>query len=348
MTPSAEQQLQFLQHLQRLFDEGEFVATYKYALLMSLAELSVESEHVEDQLELPMVAIAEKFAELYWPQTVPYTSGITGKVAEILNQNQGKQTAVINTLLKLRREGAATLNQARKSEGWPKAIKTIARTVSEMPVQFLQNVRGVQIPFLYQYPHPPGKLILHHGVASMLRTFHPLIQQLSRAGWVAHIRKNKSNTEIIGQVDELEMFMFGTPRASLTQATELLRKIQSNKCFYCGSALTNQADVDHFVPWVKYPRDLAHNFVLAHVSCNRQKSDMLAAERHLDNWLERNRQYNAELKVYLTNFLADIDCSNRVTYWAYEQGITSGSHGWLDGKTTEPIGKDCLKLIKSF
>ena len=43
MKPGAEQQLQFLQHLQRLFDEGDFVTTYKYALLMTLAELAVES-----------------------------------------------------------------------------------------------------------------------------------------------------------------------------------------------------------------------------------------------------------------------------------------------------------------
>ncbi|MBM3413200.1 MAG: HNH endonuclease [Bacteroidetes bacterium] len=348
MIPGAEQQLNFLQHLQRLFDEGEFVATYKYALLMALAELSVESEHSEGQLVLPMTVIAEKFAELYWPQTLPYTSGVTGTIPEVLNQNQGKQTAVINTLLKLRLDGATTLNQAKKLAGWSKAIRTIARTISEMPAKYLQNVGGVQIPFLYQYPHPPGNLILHHGVASMLRTFHPLIHQLSRAGWVAHIRKNKLNTEIIGQVDELEAFMFGTPRTSLAQVTELLRKIQSNKCFYCGSSLANQADVDHFVPWVKYPRDLAHNFVLAHMQCNRQKSDMLAAERHLGNWLERNLRYDEDLKSELSNFLADVDCSNRVTYWAYKQGVTIGSHGWLNGRTTEPLGHDCLKLIETF
>jgi hypothetical protein len=29
MKPSAEQQLQFLQQLQRLFEDGDFVATYK-------------------------------------------------------------------------------------------------------------------------------------------------------------------------------------------------------------------------------------------------------------------------------------------------------------------------------
>ena len=55
MKPTAEQQLQFLQHLQRLFDEGDFVATYKYALLMSLAELAVESGVDEGELELPMI-----------------------------------------------------------------------------------------------------------------------------------------------------------------------------------------------------------------------------------------------------------------------------------------------------
>ena len=103
MKPSAEQQLQFLQNLQRLFEEGDFVATYKYALLMALAELSVESQQVDEQLELTMAAIAEKFAELYWPQTAPYASGVYGSVAGILNQNKGRQTAVINALMKIGR-----------------------------------------------------------------------------------------------------------------------------------------------------------------------------------------------------------------------------------------------------
>jgi 5-methylcytosine-specific restriction endonuclease McrA len=345
MTPSAEQQLKFLQHLQRLFDEGEFVATYKYALLIALAELSVESGHAEGPVELSLMTIAEKFAELYWPQTVPYASGVAETLAGVLNQNQGKQTAVINTLMTLRHEGAATLSQARKSKSWPKVIATIARTVVSMPVRYLQNMGGVQVPFLYEYPNPPRKLILHTGVASMLRTFHPLIQQLARAGWVSHVRKNKSNADIIGQADELEMFMFGTPRASLTQAAEILREVQSGQCFYCSASLSKEADVDHFIPWSKYPRDLAHNFVLAHASCNRRKSDMLAAQQHLENWLKRNQTYGINLSYELTGFIADNDCSNRVAYWAYEQAVQSGSHGWLVRQHTELLNKSCLTLF---
>lgn len=142
--------------------------------------------------------------------------------------------------------------------------------------------------------------------------------------------------------------MFGTPRASLKQASEILRELQSGKCFYCASKLSKEADVDHFIPWSKYPRDLAHNFVLAHASCNRKKSDMLAAQQHLESWLVRNQTYGIELNYELTGFIADHDCSNKVAYWAYEQGVQSGSHGWLENRHTELLNKNCLHLFAQF
>ena len=42
IAPSPEAQLQFLSKLQRLFAEGDFTATYKFALLMALADLAIE------------------------------------------------------------------------------------------------------------------------------------------------------------------------------------------------------------------------------------------------------------------------------------------------------------------
>ena len=38
----------FLRKLQRLLEEGDFVATYKFALLQALADLSVENESAGD------------------------------------------------------------------------------------------------------------------------------------------------------------------------------------------------------------------------------------------------------------------------------------------------------------
>ncbi len=50
MTPSAEDQIQFLSNLQRLLSEGGFTATYKFAFLLALADLSVELEPGEESV----------------------------------------------------------------------------------------------------------------------------------------------------------------------------------------------------------------------------------------------------------------------------------------------------------
>jgi len=87
MNPGFE--IKFLRNLQRLLEEGEFVATYKFALLQALADLSVEREFLCDQpLKLPVDAIAEKFVEYYWGQAMPYSPDADR--SGILRQNTGK------------------------------------------------------------------------------------------------------------------------------------------------------------------------------------------------------------------------------------------------------------------
>ena len=79
------------------------------------------------------------------------------------------------------------------------------------------------------------------------------------------------------------------------------------------------ADVDHFVPFSQYPRDLAHNFVLAHPSCNRSKSDSLAAGPHLEKWLERIVQRGDSLaEIGMTaGMVADAQVSRQIAAWGY-------------------------------
>ena len=40
--------------------------------------------------------------------------------------------------------------------------------------------------------------------------------------------------------------------------------------------------VGHVIPWSRYPRDLAQNFVLALSACNLDKGDMLSDRRCLE------------------------------------------------------------------
>ena len=81
-------ELEFLTKLQRILSEGQFVASYKYALLLSLAELSVERESAPDgTLRIELGELAERFITLYWRQVAPF-GGPT-----MLAQNTGKQAA---------------------------------------------------------------------------------------------------------------------------------------------------------------------------------------------------------------------------------------------------------------
>ncbi len=65
--PTPEFQIRFLTDMQRLLSEGLFVATYKYALLLALADICVEHGKDDDaSLELPTRVIAEKFIRYYW------------------------------------------------------------------------------------------------------------------------------------------------------------------------------------------------------------------------------------------------------------------------------------------
>ncbi|MFO1303041.1 MAG: HNH endonuclease [Burkholderiales bacterium] len=341
--PRAEEQLAFLSNLQRILQEGDFSATYKFALLIALTELAVErGEDGTAPLRLEIAWIAEKFAELYWPQTIPYRSGVDGD-ARILAQNLGQTAKVAATLLRLREvTGANSISQARESREWQQALAAIGQTVRTQPLKFLQNVGGGTLDFIYSTTHEPLAIELRPGVAFNFRRFSGLIGDLARSGWIRHVRANSRNRELIGESGDLESFMFGTQRAALEPVREFLHSFQASQCFYCGRRLNSGGDVDHFIPWSLYPRDLAHNFVLAHEECNRSKSDMLAGLTHLRRWKDRNRDHGIAIgeEIRRRGFVNDLDCSHTVARWAYRHAARTSAHGWLARGCTEPIGSD--------
>ena len=76
-------------------------------------------------------------------------------------------------------------------------------------------------------------------------------------------------------------------------ARRALQEMQENRCFYRGGAMKQDPHVDHFIPWSRYPRDLAQNFVLAHGACNLDKGDMLTAPAQLWVSLKYTVRWNA-------------------------------------------------------
>ena len=152
MAPSSEDQVQFLLKLQRLLGEGLFTATYKYALLMALADVSVElGDDSGEELEISTDKIAEKFIVYYWRQTLPFL----GK--ETLRQNTGRPPVVVTLLLQVRNEHGDRLAEAKRDAAqWRSLVRSVADNIREMPLPRLQNVGRETLPFLYDPPAVKG------------------------------------------------------------------------------------------------------------------------------------------------------------------------------------------------
>src|SRR5512134_95735 len=120
-----------------------------------------------------------------------------------------------------------------------------------------------------------------------------------------------------------------------------LTEVQAGRCFYCARRIPGRGHVDHFVPWVRYPRDLGHNFVLAHDACNSRKGELLAGVPHLERWLERNATRRAELDRIFSEarMLHDAETSMHVAAWSYEQVERVGGLVWIEGDRFEHLGR---------
>jgi hypothetical protein len=322
--------------VQKVLDEGQFVATYKFALLIALIEIAIErGDDSGAPLEIPLACLAEKFIELYWNHSKPFG----GKV---LSQNKGSNVAVLGRIQALQTK-TLSLVEARRTPRWRGTVRNIGRIIQAMPLLRLQLLRGNQrIPFLYNEEIVNEAIRLKPGVAYCLRKFSTLVGALARNGWLREVRDNPRNAYAMGATQSLETFLFGDERVPLGRVRDVLLPVQEGRCFYCGSKLTDAMHVDHFVPWALYPSNLGHNFVLADMRCNEDKSDLLADVSHLRRWCARNETSGQQLAeaFEVHGVLADLNASRGIARWAYERAKVTNSVTWMGRGNTRIMSPD--------
>lgn len=97
--PSTDYQIDFLVKLQRILSEGEFVASYKFALLHAIADLCVErGDDSGSELRLRTDLIAEKFVNYYWRQVKPYLPPAERSKPMVLHQATGEQASILSII----------------------------------------------------------------------------------------------------------------------------------------------------------------------------------------------------------------------------------------------------------
>ena len=345
--PPPEEQVLFLRNMQRLLAEGQFVASYKFALLHALADLCVlKGDDSGAPLELRIHDIAEKFIGLYWQQCRPFQAS-ENESGVVLSQNTGRQAAVISKVIEAQQECGSSLFRLRQTapDLWRTLIGDVRQTVSVMPLWKLQTVGSERLEFLYENVGRGRSITLRPGVAFCFRAFYGLLRDLIQGAWVRFVQR--LNTKELGNLTDLGSFLFGRERGALEAYRPMLLDIQDGRCFYCHKGLQRRMEVDHFVPWSRYPTDLGHNFVLSHPSCNSAKSDHLAAEDHLAAWSERNRDSAAELDARLLDagLPYDLGASVRITGWAYEQTERASGQVWLEKRAFCRLGPGWRRLL---
>jgi hypothetical protein len=132
-----------------------------------------------------------------------------------------------------------------------------------------------------------SRISLQPGVGEHLVRLNGLLRPLLYRQWTAEVASINGLAQ-----SRLEAFLFGTDRVAVPAGLRQgLLDLQETRCFYCGERIKatpgHRPEVDHFIPWARYPDNAIENLVVAHQQCNNDKRDFLPALPHVTHWLGR-------------------------------------------------------------
>jgi hypothetical protein len=340
-----------------LLGEGSFAATYKHAVLLALVDLCTEkiASHPEGLKSVTSREVAEKVIRLYWSHTNPYENGI-------LKQNNTKQASILSAIAEHRqyqplpRSCSAEQSHRVDPERWSRLVDKVEWKLIEMPLPRLHTIGNRMDPFLYKLkwsqsikrsevtPYQmrrlgyefDNRLCFMPGVPEGLVRLSPILKPLIQRRWVLLVAQFNRL-----EVSRLENFLFGETRIPLVGTREFFTSLQDNRCFYCDRRLDSRSEVDHFVPWSRYPNNAIENLVIAHNGCNQNKRDYLAGIDHLQVWLERMR-FGSKDRIELERYAAENNWDSwpdrtRNVASAIYLGLPDGYSLWKSAREFVPL-----------
>ena len=299
--------ISFAEQLLELLEEGRYTATYKYAVLLALLDLSLE--HTE-RTGAPADTfttheLARKIVEIYWRQVSPFAAG---RSATVLVQNRRGQAEIVGLIERFRASHAADPStpfwqaRAAQPERFERLVRAVEWKLIEMPLPRLQVLGDAAHEFIYtigwttavrradvaRYQRDgsgtfDNRIVLRPGAGRYLQELNGLLRPLLHRRWSAMVARLNGHDDA-----RLEEFLFGAERVVTQQVRRDLWLVQDRACFYCRARTdVGTAEVDHFIPWARYPDDGLDNLVVADRRCNGHKRAFLAAVGHVVRWAPR-------------------------------------------------------------
>lgn len=338
------------ERLLQVIDEGRRTATYKLALLMALIDACATNCDAGGRAPsvLHTREIARHVLRLYLPHARSYLADAATEPIT-LRQITNKNSAVMGAVLRLHMVGESTGNRTLRAleqhhpDEVERCLDEVERTFARYPLRLLQVVGSEHRPFLYDIDwtesvslsalHADGGGMVHFrpGASDELLRLAPLLRPLIELHWLRMVA-SLNGLDLEGE--RLRAHLFGATRTAFPPALRSgLRELQDGRCFYCDERLRHRVEVDHFIPWSRWPNDAVENLVLAD-ACNGHKSDHLAAADHARRWAAR-----------LTDLSDDLAAIASSCGWGSESGRTlaigrssyfhlpTGTPLWLRGGT---------------
>jgi hypothetical protein len=300
----------FAERLLQVIDEGRRTATYKLALLTALIDAS--AAHADDAGNAPHQlhtrVVAEHVLRTYFPQARLYLAGDGDPMQ--LRQITTDRSAVLGAVIALhllaaehRLRSISEIARRFPAE-YERCIDQIELTFARQPIPRLQVIGRQERPFLYDidwtssvslaalHTDDGGQIRFRSSAGDHLLRLAPLLRPLIELHWTRMVaRINRINVED----DRLHSHLFGTERSTFPRTVRSgLADLQDATCFYCHDRLTDRTQIDHFIPWARWPNNAIENLVLTD-SCNTHKRDYLPSLAHVDRWAHRLATHHAVL-----------------------------------------------------
>jgi HNH endonuclease len=191
----------------------------------------------------------------------------------------------------------------RKPADYERLVRTVEWKLIEMPLPRLQTIGNTGDRFIYEIGwdttvrrkdisfYQNGRDTCFDNnirfkplVGDYFLQLNHLLRPLIYRKWTSLVAQFNKLPD-----SELESFLFERLRISTAPIREPLWEMQKRRCFYCEGPIRrpDAADVDHFLPWSRFPDNGIENLVVADRLCNQYKKDFLAGTSHLVRWRTR-------------------------------------------------------------
>lgn len=304
----SEQTLRFLRQFQSLLRDSSYTTTYKFALLKSICDLSIEMPRGSTDITLD--AIAARFITIYWEQSRDFRN-------EALNHGgAGAHPARAITLVRQwRSQHGESFYRFQTSTHFEEGRSEMRQVVTRYAIHLLQPTDGEQ--FIYSYRDGDDRIRLTDPAIEAFQSLYMLISELIEGQWTRWIQRR--NPRITSEAS-LHAHLFGIDRRKLDKVVPLLRELQGGKSFYSESAIDgDRPHVDHFIPWSISRNDAVCNLVLCTPSENIRFSDSLKPSEQLQRLLRRNAEHADALKAMAHDIGLrwDPGATAAIAGWAY-------------------------------